>query len=76
MSDKFIRVTSHIEGSSKVFTDASDRIVAMVLQGGTVVDLRETAPYLPMSPCPYCRAVEDRNHIATQHIDPTLGTWV
>lgn len=72
----YITVTMHVE-------DKEDRVVsfrnfdgeelAIKMKGGTVCDLREKPPFLPMSPCPYCLTLHDKGHIAGFHINPSLG---
>ena len=80
MADKYTRCTIAIaDGEVDVlaYSDERGHVVALVLpKTGTVADVREHPPFLSMSPCPYCGAVDDKGHIAIKHIDPFLGTHI
>jgi hypothetical protein len=71
----FITVVKSIDVEDGVesYTDSSGALVALKLESGRVVDLRVDAPFLAMSPCPYCGAEANRNHDNILHIDLSLG---
>lgn len=77
MSDRYTRCAVAImEGEVDVlaYRDERGNVVALVLPNtGTVADLRIHPPFLSMSPCPYCGALDDKGHAAIKHIDPFLG---
>lgn len=50
------------------FVDSNNKAVALVLPHGTVCDLSEGPPFLPMSPCPWCHCiVKDKNQPWNAH---------
>lgn len=53
---------------------ATQEVIAIVLKGGTVADLRQHPPFLATSPCPFCGAINNRGHNNSKHVDPFLGT--
>jgi hypothetical protein len=75
--ETFVRVTTRTEEDGiTVFTDPNGFDVAWKLPRGGVVDLRTEPPYLSMSPCPYCGAVNDVGHFPAGHVHPYLGEKV
>lgn len=52
-----------------------DKLVFCIHRDGKKEDMRKHPPFLAMSPCPYCGAVNS-SHDPLKHVDPTLGTPV
>lgn len=81
---RYLRIPLRVcrPNGSVAYYDEGRRQVAVVFRGdetfdySKVIDLRSKPPFLPMSPCPYCGAVEDRGHDALMHVDKRLGVAV
>lgn len=60
------------------YLDRAGKPVALVTSNGVVCDLRmpdyASPPYLAMSPCPDCGALNNKKHNPLKHVDPFLGT--
>jgi hypothetical protein len=72
---------SHDNGSSTFWNhdpkEPGAKVIAIRGSQGRyqdIVDLRDNPLFLPMSPCPWCSAINDRNHDPLRHIDLSLGT--
>lgn len=74
--ETFIHVTARMEEDGITVFSHKGVDVAWRLPKGGVVDLRTSTPFLPMSPCPYCGAENDKGHNPTPHIHAYLGTSV
>ncbi len=61
---------------SKYYTKDTGVHVFTVLADGTKRDERPNPPFLAMSPCPYCGAVQDRGHFPMGHVNPAFGTRI
>lgn len=72
---RILHITQEVTEDDGVITCYAGEIpVALKLpRSGRVVDLRTRPDFLPMSPCPYCGAVNDKGHIPHKHVDPSLG---
>ena len=75
MSDNFLVVMTRTDSDGVVaYLDSAGVEVAYKMPwSGTVADVRPSPPFLPMSPCPYCGAENDRKHNPMNHIDYFLG---
>lgn len=52
------------------------QIVFVITKNGAGHEKRMVPPFLALSPCPYCGAVEDKNHNALLHVDTRFGVKV